>query len=231
MNRYVSELKNTYSQFIQCRKEEGSKVSNLLFADVLHKRFKYRIPVSDYFDNKLYDKSVSHKGYLNNTAVIQKRWKKQHMLFRPDESKLWECIHFADYCIARLYCRGLNARDYLMYEFYNRSISDRRTFITDGYLSVMNYHFNGGSSPDIVDARSILDDKSQFNRYFAEYIGREWLYMKTSGFEEFDNMCSHFERVMVKPLQGVGGAGIVTAEVKDRSDIERLYDILLLMIS
>lgn len=224
MSRYTSELKNTYSLFVQCRKGSGKKVSSLLFADVLYKRFKYRISVNDYFDNKLYDKTVSHKDYLNNTAVIRKRWKTQHRLFRPDEGKLLECLHFIDYCAAKAYCRGLNARDYFMYEFYKQSISDRRDFITDGYLSKMNYHFNGGSSPEITASRNIMDDKSLFNQYFAEFVGREWIYMKTAGYEEFSSMCSHFDKVIVKPLQGVGGAGIVTAEVKSLSDIRRLYD-------
>jgi hypothetical protein len=221
--RYIDEVINTRKSFIKYCEDNQVKYKTSSFLKMLFLRYKYGISVNDFFNNKLYDNRISHREFFEKNSNTQKKWKYAHRTFMPDAGKSWLFTHRIDYAVSKLYCPGLNARDYFMYQFYRLSISAKRSFITDGMLKKMNYYFNGGTSSEKVEAHEILDNKLKFNRFFSDYVGRKWLYNREADLKTFNNTFGESEFVIVKPLDGDSGKGIYKAAAGNIENIEKLY--------
>jgi len=91
--------------------------------------------------------------------------------------------------------------DYLEFEFYSLNKEQRKTYLTSGKNNEIIKKFNNKNYWDI------LDDKSKFNEQFKKYINREYL-KPYSTEEEFNNFIKHKDKIIIKPINGIGGDGI-----------------------
>lgn len=102
--------------------------------------------------------------------------------------------------------------DYLEFEFYNLNREQRKTYLTNGKNNEIIKRFNN------KEYWHILDDKGTFNDYFKEYLNRDYLKPNSSK-KEFEKFIKGKDKVVCKPVDGVGGKGIKIRE----TDYPNLY--------
>lgn len=91
--------------------------------------------------------------------------------------------------------------DYTEFEFYSLKARERKTFLTYGKnIKIINLFNN-------KDYSHILDSKLEFNEYFKNYIKRDYL-KPNSTKKEFQNFIKDKDRIILKPISGIGGKGI-----------------------
>lgn len=54
----------------------------------------------------------------------------------------------------------------------------------------------------------VLNNKHLFNRHFSAYVNRRWLYSKEMTPEQFADLCNSFDKLIVKPEDGLEGMGV-----------------------
>lgn len=91
------------------------------------------------------------------------------------------------------YCRG---------EFYQLKGCERRKSLT--YKRILQV-YNKANKNEGIDK---LEKKHQFNQHFKQFITRHWLYVGDADFESFFAFCNSFERLVIKPDDGLEGIGI-----------------------
>lgn len=105
-------------------------------------------------------------------------------------------------------------QDYQDWDFYDLNRAERRTYMTHPKSNHLALKLN---HPDF---RNKLADKSQFNREFAEYLGREWIDVRDSDVEQIREFVTRHGAVMAKVPDSLGGIGIGKREASDISDFE-----------
>jgi len=123
-----------------------------------------------------------------------------------------DCIWaYARYgCVLNHYTEG---------RFYQRRFFERkRIFTYRRWKKVLRYN-----NPEYT---YLLKDKIAFNRFFAKYIGREWLNMKEATLEEFASFVKKHHKIFVKPADGLEGAGCQLMDLTNTEDICDIYDVL-----
>ncbi len=222
MKRILEKLKRNYGEFMQCAKNNNVKLGKLRYIQFAYYYKKYSVSLNDYFSNKLYDKSISHKGFWNGNHRIIHKWKNVIKNFKPDASFGWRIIHLLDYRVSKILYPGLDAMDYFRYEFYNFRHKKRKTFITEGSLRRINNFFNK-ERKNLTEFR-ILQDKAKFNEFFFDVVTRKWI--KTEGMDrkDFDSFCQGLERVIAKPEDGSQGKGIYITSVQLEEERNNLFN-------
>ena len=103
--------------------------------------------------------------------------------------------------------------DYLEFEFYSINNKQRKTYLTNGKNNEIVKTFND------KNYCYLLDDKAEFNKLYKKYLNRDFL-LPNSSIEEFNSFIKNKDRVIVKPVDGVGGVGIKIVSTKE----ENLYE-------
>lgn len=103
--------------------------------------------------------------------------------------------------------------DYLEFEFYNLNGKQRKTYLTNGKNNELVKTFNN------KEYWHILDNKAEFNDYYKKYINRDYLKPNFSK-EEFDKFIKNKDKIILKPVNGIGGKGI---EIKNTNEAN-LYE-------
>lgn len=103
--------------------------------------------------------------------------------------------------------------DYLEFEFYDLTKEQRSTYLTNGKNNEIVKKFNDRSY------FHLLDNKDEFNDYFKEFLKRDYLKPNSSE-KEFKKFIKGKDKVIVKPVDGVGGKGIEILS----TDTPNLYD-------
>ncbi len=103
--------------------------------------------------------------------------------------------------------------DYLEFEFYSINNKQRKTYLTNGKNNEIVKTFND------KNYWYLLDDKAEFNKLYKKYLNRDFL-LPNSSIEEFNSFIKNKDRVIVKPVDGVGGVGIKIVSTKE----ENLYE-------
>lgn len=103
--------------------------------------------------------------------------------------------------------------DYLEFEFYSINNKQRKTYLTNGKNNEIVKTFNN------KNYWYLLDDKAEFNKLYKKYLNRDFL-LPNSSIEEFNSFIKNKDRVIVKPVDGVGGVGIKIVSTKE----ENLYE-------
>lgn len=111
--------------------------------------------------------------------------------------------------------------DYLVFEFYQLTDAQRATYITRGVSNSYVRLFN----PRVH--WHILEDKVEALRRFGELSGRDWIDIRESGREGFEEFCVRHQNLVVKPIDGTCGKGLDFIETSDHSRIVGLYDMLM----
>ncbi|WP_323617167.1 sugar-transfer associated ATP-grasp domain-containing protein [Erysipelothrix rhusiopathiae] len=102
--------------------------------------------------------------------------------------------------------------DYFEFEFYLLKRAERKTFITGGIANSIIVKYNQ------KEFRHKFADKSEFNKVFREYIGRDFVDLRESSDELVKAFLTGHDVVMAKVTDSLMGYGVerfVTAEIED----------------
>jgi len=106
--------------------------------------------------------------------------------------------------------------DYEEYEYFNLNGRERRTMLS----AAMNNRLIQRYNP--IEHRGKFRDKREFNRIFAEFLGREWLDVETASPDELRAFLDRHPVVMAKPIDAEAGAGIERLTRAEEPDLEAL---------
>lgn len=115
---------------------------------------------------------------------------------------------------------GASPDDYFRYEFYRKSLSERRKFITyrKSKKIIKKYNSHGGN---VVGA---LYDKGRLNEYLSNFIKRDWIDFDKCSDKQIMGFVKKYGRVIVKPKGGYGGNGIFTMTENDLNADTKLIE-------
>lgn len=119
-----------------------------------------------------------------------------------------------------LYCRfvyGSPVAQYIGFELYKMNRHERTQYITDGRTKRILQKLNAAPCEEELT----FDEKPRFNRLYAKYINREWLYAPDATDEEIAAMLRRHDAVIVKPSNLTKGEGVrklSTADALERLD-------------
>ena len=213
----LDKLKRNHALFAGYGKTCGVDAALWMYLHYLFLRKKEGVELYDYFNHRLFDKSIDHREYYASLHKNIHRWKNVSKKFCQEKSGRWFLIHKIDYWIAKLLYPGLDAMDYFRYEFYNFGHAKRKTFITEGGIAKMDRRFNGGS--ENREALSCLGSKAKFNTLFSDYVGRKWIDAEQMTWESYEEFCQGLEKVIVKPTDSCGGNGIFIWDLTDKKGL------------
>lgn len=126
---------------------------------------------------------------------------------------------YLDYAMSRIkYGCALN--HYTVGNFYKYSTFERsKSFTYKHWNNVVN-NYND------KDSTEYLKNKIQFNTFFKDFIGRDWLYSKTMSKDDFKKFCRKNKRAIVKPMNGLEGEGVELIELpafENQQEITNTY--------
>lgn len=101
--------------------------------------------------------------------------------------------------------------DYHEWDFNLMNWKQRRTFLTRPQANQLTQKLND------LAFKNLFSDKVQFNRKFANYVGREWLDVRETSPVELEAFVKKHGSVMLKDPVNLGGYGL---EKKDASSID-----------
>lgn len=147
--------------------------------------------------------------YIKKTFTLLNALSKEKSIPR------WYC--FYDYFRSLLFHSCL-IRQYVYGDFWKISGPQRKKVLT--YRRICKLF-------DLLNQKSyihFLENKSDFNSLFKDYVHRDWLYVTANSFEEFLKFAKKHHVLVVKPLRGVEGGGIRKIMVDgDRAHVEQIY--------
>ena len=111
---------------------------------------------------------------------------------------------------------GAGYMDYDLFEMYNLTPEQRDTYITRGRNNALIKKYND------MSYGHCLRNKGEFNERFADFVGREWCYLRQRE-QALDFMARH-EVFMAKPLNGACGKGIEKIRMAQEESPEVLWD-------
>ena len=97
---------------------------------------------------------------------------------------------------------GSIIKHYTRGKFYSLKGCERKKSLT--YRRIVNLFSELNSAKSIP----ILNNKHLFNRHFTKWVNRIWLYSKEMTFDEFSALCQSCDNIIIKPEDGVEGAGV-----------------------
>lgn len=212
---------NHYKKFIQLGKEFNIQTSIPMYIVSIGIRLKYGVGSKDFFENRLYDRNVSHKEYYETVHYVIHKWDTVSRKFMPNSSVFYRMKLYLDYKFSQIIYPGLDAMDYFRYEFYSIRHNKRKEYITEGAMKKMDTKFNGSSL--CVDVNERLSNKQEFNKMFSDIVTRKWLITDECTENEFFLLCENENKLIVKPLCEGGGKGIFTVEITDDNSKRMLF--------
>lgn len=124
--------------------------------------------------------------------------------------------YWMDYFYARM-VYGCDSRQYDAY-FYKLSREVRNDTLTWGRAHKCYAHFNKKTHIHFCN------NKSDFNKYFSKYVGREWLLISETEYNVFYDFLKKEKEILVKPCEANKGEGIRKICFADIADTKALYD-------
>lgn len=97
---------------------------------------------------------------------------------------------------------GCSPDDFFRYEFYKKSNFERKKFITYRRSQRIMRQYND------KNAVHIFQDKIEFNKFFKDFIKRNYLDLSVATQEEFSQFVEKHSSVIMKPTRGGQGKGI-----------------------
>ena len=122
-----------------------------------------------------------------------------------------------------IWCGYKYAAGYVDYDVFHMDEAngkERKTYITRGvndkYIALLND----------VEYRHFFENKVEFNKAFADYIGREWIEVRGMTGQAFAQWLGDKEYIIAKPNDGMCGRGIEKLKVSDFKSVKELFDYL-----
>lgn len=114
---------------------------------------------------------------------------------------------------------GASARDYAEFRFYEKANIARKRFVTRRRFLNLLRTYNDS------EFTHLFRNKINFLKKFEQFIGRSWLDVGNSTFDDFAQFIEHHERVIVKPLDGGEGRGIWQLNASDcANDVAAMFE-------
>ena len=112
---------------------------------------------------------------------------------------------------------GIGYTDYLKGDYINLTKEQKKTFLTTkSYYKMLKYL----NSETYI---ATMSDKLVFNKIFKDYLGREFIDLRTTSLDEFNKFIKGKKHVFAKPPISFGGHGIKKITVSEIKDVEDLY--------
>ena len=122
---------------------------------------------------------------------------------------LWSYLHYG--CMINHYAKG---------NFYMRRCFERNRILTyKKWITVLKYNDENFTH--------LLKNKEDFNNYFHNYIGRNWLFSKGLSYTTFVSFLMQYHRAFIKPVDGLEGFGCKIVEYDSGADYHQLYETLI----
>lgn len=116
--------------------------------------------------------------------------------------------------------RGIGYTDYFRGDYINLTKKEKDTFVTTkSFYKILRY-LNSDKY------KVLLNDKLVFNKYFNEYLKREYINLRECSVNEFEKFLDGKKVVFAKTPIGEGGHGVSKIVTKDYKDIKKLYKTL-----
>ena len=130
------------------------------------------------------------------------------------KSKRNKLIHNLDF-LSSVMIHGATLEDYVLYEFYNKSNKERKTYVTGKKLHDFFDRVNKKHKTDL------FSNKNKFSKQFSEYLGRETFELDLKGENKGDakNWLSNMDIIFAKPSKGAEGKGVTRLIVGDVEEI------------
>lgn len=125
--------------------------------------------------------------------------------------RYFSCWKDEIYCALRF---GCSPDDYFRYEFYKKSDFERDKFITYKRSQNIIRKYND------KEKNFIFDDKSEFNKWFKDYIKRDWIDLRTANRKDFESFLRKHGKAILKPVKGGQGRDIFILHTRDSETFE-----------
>ena len=111
--------------------------------------------------------------------------------------------------------------EYNLFHFVNKSREKRKTYVNFDYSQ---YLFKTLNDKEYID---LFNDKLAFNEIFRDYLGRQFLNIENSEYEDFKVFCKGKKAFFCKPADSCSGKGIYkNIHIDENSDLKQIYDYL-----
>lgn len=114
--------------------------------------------------------------------------------------------------------RGVGYTDYYRGNYINLNKKEKATFVTAKTFYKIIHYFNDD------DYITIFHDKLIFNKFFNEYMKRDYINLKKCTIEEFNNFLNKHDIVFAKDPLGECGHGIKKITTKEIKDKNKMYE-------
>jgi hypothetical protein len=105
-------------------------------------------------------------------------------------------------------------QDYQDWDVYKLSPRERATLITHPKSNHIAVRYNAASH------RHFFADKVEFNRLFADYLGREWIDLRVADAAGVSAFIERHPTVILKPVDGLGGHDVEKVEAASIGDVD-----------
>lgn len=115
------------------------------------------------------------------------------------------------YCFAHYGCLP---RQYFNGQFWNKTTNDRKDILT--YRKFVKIMTTLNQGQDV----HILENKAHFNKFFSEFVHRDWLLSSESSPNQIAEFIRRYGKVIVKPFDAMEGHGIYKLDISSIDNIE-----------
>ncbi len=112
---------------------------------------------------------------------------------------------------------GSGLQDYLNFRFYDKSLKERKTYATIGYMDKANREL------EEVLYSPFIANKGNFHINYGKYTHREYFNAATGSLEEFQDFLSRHESFVVKPQIGLGGNDVGKMKRSEIGDVSSYF--------
>lgn len=104
---------------------------------------------------------------------------------------------------------GASSENYEQFHYWGQDESYKNSFITWRRNMAIMYKFN------TKEAKELFLDKVKWNKCFAKYVKRDWIYTKESSEKQIISFLNIHKTVVVKVIDGACGVGIAKYNSQD----------------
>lgn len=118
---------------------------------------------------------------------------------------VWSWLRYG--CVLNHYTEG---------GFYLRKKFERKTIVTYRlWKKILKFNSK--------EHDHLLGNKLDFCKYFKDYIGREYLSSREMEFDEFMEFVKRYDKVFIKPVDGLEGKGVTAITYENEEQIKALF--------
>ena len=126
-------------------------------------------------------------------------------------------IYFCDHFLFDLKQNGASSNLYFAFEFYKKSLANRDEFVTEKRRNQIVMACNNHEYIELTI------NKSKTNRFFADFLNRDWIYTHDCTFEDFKVFVKKHPTFFSKLVGGAGGNKAQIISVDSNENLEEIF--------